>query len=319
MTRYLWTDAFAVCNALGRGDKDAAERLIHEVHWTLGRHREDDSRTGWISGLSEEEGSRRPTAGGLRIGKPLPERREDQRFDEELEWERDGQYFHYLTKWMHALDQAGHVEEARELARAAHRAFLRDGRMVWKMSIDLSRPLVPSMGHHDPLDGFVTCAQLRLHDEEADFRALVDPEELATPDALGIGGLLVDAYRLQQVVQGADLLIEQLLDAAHTGLVAHLRRRERPEHRLAFRELGLAIGLSAVGKMRAEARSESVGVRAALEQLARHEGVRSEIVGYWAHPAHRTTQLYREHFAINDTMLDTARSPDSFLVLRSRI
>jgi hypothetical protein len=28
------------------------------------------------------------------------------------------------------------------------------------MSIDLSRPQVPSMGQHDPLDGYVTCAQL---------------------------------------------------------------------------------------------------------------------------------------------------------------
>ena len=27
-------------------------------------------------------------------------------FDERLEWDRDGQYFHYLTKWMHALCQA---------------------------------------------------------------------------------------------------------------------------------------------------------------------------------------------------------------------
>ena len=33
--------------------------------------------------------------------------------------------------------------------------------MYWKMSIDLSRPLVPSMGHHDPLDGLITCHELR--------------------------------------------------------------------------------------------------------------------------------------------------------------
>jgi hypothetical protein len=29
------------------------------------------------------------------------------------------------------------------------------------MSVDLSRPLVPSMGQHDALDGFITCTQLR--------------------------------------------------------------------------------------------------------------------------------------------------------------
>jgi hypothetical protein len=32
--------------------------------------------------------------------------------------------------------------------------------MVWKMSTDLSRPLVASMGQHDPLDGLITCVQL---------------------------------------------------------------------------------------------------------------------------------------------------------------
>ncbi|MEM2352169.1 MAG: hypothetical protein QXT26_07155, partial [Thermoproteota archaeon] len=65
--RYLWTDSFAVCNFL-----DLYRRKCNIRY--LGRHREDDSRRGWISGLSEEEGWRHPTLGGLRIGKPLPER-----------------------------------------------------------------------------------------------------------------------------------------------------------------------------------------------------------------------------------------------------
>ena len=61
--RYLWTDSFAVCNFLelyGRtGDgvyRDLALRLVDQVHYTLGRHREDDLRKGWISGLDEKEG-----------------------------------------------------------------------------------------------------------------------------------------------------------------------------------------------------------------------------------------------------------------------
>ena len=87
--------------------------------------------TGWISGLSETEGAKHPTSGGLRIGKPLPERRPEEPFDERLEWERDGQYFHYLTKWMHALDRATRATGqplfaawARELVQAAHRGFV---------------------------------------------------------------------------------------------------------------------------------------------------------------------------------------------------
>ena len=63
--RYLWTDAFAVCNFLElhrqTGDEEfrhLALRLVDQVHHVLGRHREDDKRSGWISGLSEEEALR---------------------------------------------------------------------------------------------------------------------------------------------------------------------------------------------------------------------------------------------------------------------
>ncbi len=91
--RYLWTDAFAVCNLLGlyhgRGDeryRELALRTVEQVHLILGRHREDDPRRGWLSGLSEEEGLRHPTIGGLRIGKRLPERRPGEPLDEALEW-----------------------------------------------------------------------------------------------------------------------------------------------------------------------------------------------------------------------------------------
>jgi hypothetical protein len=114
--RYLWTDAFAVCNFLGlkrrTGDaiyREFALRLVDQVHHVLGRHRADDSGTGWISGLGEEEGERHPTRGGLRIGKVLTERRPDEPMNERLEWDRDGQYFHYLTRWMHALACVGRV------------------------------------------------------------------------------------------------------------------------------------------------------------------------------------------------------------------
>ncbi len=84
--------------------------------------------------------------------------------------------------------------------------------MYWKLSIDLSRPLVASMGQHDPLDGFVTCAAARgdgtrarhragprSRSATADFAAMIEPGELATADPLGLGGLLVDACRVAQL------------------------------------------------------------------------------------------------------------------------
>lgn len=73
-TRYLWTDAFAVCNflELEQRTSDAtyrrlALRLVDQVHHVLGRHRADAPREGWISGLGDD-----PTKGGLRIGACSP-------------------------------------------------------------------------------------------------------------------------------------------------------------------------------------------------------------------------------------------------------
>jgi len=70
--RYLWTDAFAVCNFLelyiqtrDEKYKGFALRLVDQVHNILGRHRDDDPRTGWISGLDEQEGRMHPTKGGF--------------------------------------------------------------------------------------------------------------------------------------------------------------------------------------------------------------------------------------------------------------
>jgi len=232
--RYLWTDAFAVCNYLQLycqiGEKkflDLALRLIDQVHQSLGKHRKDSVRSGWISGLNEEQAKQHPTQGGLRIGKQLNERQPGESVDETLEWNRDGQYFHYLTKWMHALNRVSQVTSkgiynqwALELAKVASAAFTyvpsTGGvkRMVWKMSIDLSRPLVNSMGQHDPLDGLITYQQLEttakyfpemlsepsLKKEINEMVAMCAGRNWSTEDTLGIGGLLTDAYKLVQLI-----------------------------------------------------------------------------------------------------------------------
>ncbi len=338
--RYLWTDAFAVCNWLALGENELALRLIDQVHHTLGRYRGDDQRRGWLSGLDERAGEAHPTRGGLRIGKDLPERGPGDPFDEQLEWDRDGQYFHYLTKWMHALDQTTrHTGQplfnvwARDLASVAHRAFIYapaagGKRMYWKMSVDLSRPLVASMGHHDPLDGYITCVQLeatayrfpesaapRVVEQADDFAAML-PRDLATPDPLGLGGLLADAYRVDQLTrQGAfsgEDLLKRLLSAAATGLRHYARsgELERPaEYRLAFRELGLAIGLAAVPMLH-----ENGGGEPAAE-LRTFLPMRDEIESFWLHAPHRQTAPWRDHRNINDVMLATSLIPRGYLEL----
>lgn len=329
--RYLWTDAFAVCNfwGLARAGRAAraralALRLIDRVHRVLGRHRPDDVRRGWISGLGDDQGELHPTVGGLRIGKTLPERGALEPWDPELEWERDGQYFHYLTKWMHALDQTARWTReprynlwARELARTAYDAFSRGGRLAWKMSIDLSRPLVDATGQHDALDGFVTCLQLRataaelgrgseepvLEREAAALESMIEPDALPTADPLGIGGLLFDAGRVLQLrAAGAsiDVALPALLIAASIdGLRGYLRRAEleRPAAaRLAFRELGLGIGLRAV---------EHAGTPALVPYLS----LADEIESFWRDERHRSTPLWAAHRDINEVMLATSLVP----------
>jgi hypothetical protein len=354
--RYLWTDAFAVCNWIGLGEAtgegrhlDLALRLVDQVHRVLGRHRPDDSRRGWISGLPEAEGELHPTRGGLRIGKPLPERPAGERYDARLEWDRDGQYFHYLTKWMHALAQvagassdAQYLTWARELAAAAHAAFvLADEpggpRMVWKTSIDLSRPLVPSMGQHDPLDGYVTALELEAaaRDREIDpeapdllpeirsFAVLVRGTNPRTADPLGIGGLLTDAHRMTQLVRRGVLadgaLVATLLEAAEAGLARYAASGEwrgPADARLGFRELGLAIGLSAVERMQRERERDEERIDERLADLSRYAPLGSSIESFWLDPGSRRAATWTAHADISDVMLATRLAPEGYLVLR---
>jgi len=282
--RYLWTDAYAVCAWLALGEQARALALVDEVHHTLGKQGGQ-----WLDDASEAH----PTRGGLRIGKPLPERAPGEPLDQALEWDRDGQYFHYLTRWMHALHQVFRATSderyemwARELAQAAERGFVKGGRMVWKMSVDLSRPLVPSMGQHDPLDGFVTCAEIGA--PKGAYEEMVAGIDLATTDPLGIGGLLEDALRMERL----KLDNGGVLAAARDGL----RRLRRTE--LAFRELGLAIGLHAAERLASRALQEFVPLA-------------GEIEAFWLKRI--GDDLWREHEDINDVMLATSLAPQGWL------
>jgi len=341
--RYLWTDAFAVCNYLSllrrtgaAKYRDLAVLLVERVHHVLGRYRDDDPRRGWISGLAESEGERHPTAGGLRIGKRLRERGPDDPYDAQLEWDRDGQYYHYLVRWMHSLGRMGVVlEEPRyaawavELAEAAHGAFTYDPggggpkRMVWKMSTDLSRALVPSEGAHDPLDGLVTACALRatmpssmLPEPELDrlieeLVGMCTGRRWATDDPLGAGGLLMDARWMAALRQadwpeGARLsrsLLPRLWGDALVSVEALARGYPfdaPPEARLAFRELGLAIGLH--------------GLESPVD-IARFTPLASGIVSFWLAPAARAGASWTAHEDINAVMLATALVPDEHLSL----
>jgi len=360
--RYLWTDAFAVCNYLElyrqtreEEFKDLALRLVDQVHQVLGRYRPDDVRNGWISGLGEGEGSKHPTIGGLRIGKPLPERRIGEPYDEQLEWDRDGQYYHYLTKWMQALNQISRATGdgrynrwALEMARTAQARFVIlspsgiGNRMVWKMSTDLSFPLLPSMGHHDPLDGLITYAQLRetrekdpekspdldLKTELAEMVLLCQNLDWKTDDPLGLGGLMSDAYRAAQLsLTGQDLppdLPLTLLEATLWGL-ASLARKNPFDHpadfRLAFRELGMSIGFRAIEKLEEwiknhpEQMKTGALLRTRIEPLCPFGSFREQIESFWLDRRNRAVRSWTDYREINMVMLATSLAPDGYFTL----
>ncbi|MBJ6724045.1 hypothetical protein JFN93_04925 [Geomonas sp. Red875] len=356
--RYLWTDAFAVCNFLELFRVTAnpffleeALRLVDQVHQTLGRHRDDDTRTGWISGLKDEEAERHPTRGGLRIGKELSERRGDERPDERKEWDRDGQYYHYLTKWMHALRRVAaatgderYTRWGVELAETVHARFCYDPewggarRIYWKMSIDLSRPLVPSMGMHDPLDGLVSYCELQeaarsygldlLKPEAAELVAICRGQRWETDDPLGIGGLLWDAGRIiQLMIKGAfpePGFLDRVLQAAIAGLEMFEEAgmlRHPAVFRLPFRELGLGIGLKGLPALldrtaeHPDLFDRNGLVAARLNALLGFLPMAERIDDFWMDGTNSRARTWSDHREINMVMLATSLAPETFLLV----
>jgi hypothetical protein len=204
------------------------------------------------------------------------------------------------------------------------------------MSTDLSRPLVASTGQHDPLDGYVTCVQLRataamlepgqpagpgLDEAIADFAAMIEGRELTTADPLGLGGLLADAARVEQLTKQAATvsthLLEGLLTAAFEGLSHYARLGElrRPaSQRLAFRELGLAIGLSAIDLIGVSGGGGSE-LQRWTERFEPYRALAAGIRSFWLDSGHRTAPTWPEHRDINEVMLATSLAPEGFVVL----
>lgn len=360
--RYLWTDAFAVFNYLElfRQTKnqhylELALALITQVHNVLGRHRSDDLRSGWISGFKEASGRHHPTAGGLRIGKSLNERKANEALDAELEWERDGQYFHYLSKWMLALDCAfrftnkeNYYAWAVELAKTAYAKFVCvnseecNGQMYWKMSIDLTYPLVEAMGQHDPLDGLIAYLQLQTELSESKDRSkttdldseikglsvMCEGSSWATSDTLGIGGLLTNACTLTRLIanrkcKAYEALLLRILADIELGLnhFAQAGILQQPAiYRLAFRELGLSIGLHALELMKnlVEKNNQNftgkIEIKYKLDRLLSYKLLADQIEKYWLLEENQQAKSWIDHYNINSVMLVTSLAPRTFLM-----
>jgi len=250
--RYLWTDAFGVCNYITlfceTGEQkylDQADALIRDVHNTLGKNRKLTARLG----PSTDD---HPLRGGLRIGKEHEEGHPD----------GDGQYYHYLTKWMFALNKMSlarnnklYNDWAIELAESIHDKFvIKQGsgrpRMFWKMSIDLSHPHVPSEGNLDPYDGYITYRLLRevtgdntiLERQISELEIMVQSKykQYQSDDPLDLGESLWITHWYPEE-EWAKLMstraIKSLDRLYQTGYFNAPRK-----YRLGFREFGTTIG-----------------------------------------------------------------------------
>jgi hypothetical protein len=210
------------------------------------------------------------------------------------------------------------------------------------MSIDLSYPLVPSMGHHDPLDGLITYSQLQataakdsekstrldLRVEITDLAKICEGKSWVTDDPLGIGGLLGDAHKVAQLIingyfEKTDLL-EILLDSSLPGLESYVRKNPLnlpADYRLAFRELGLSIGLRAVERLwrfveeKPGFFSRKLPLLPRIEKLMQYKSFRERIEMFWLENPNQEAASWMVHRDINMVMLATSLAPDGYLTL----
>jgi hypothetical protein len=92
-----------------------------------------------------------------------------------------------------------------------------------------------------------------------------------------------------------------------------------PDFRLAFRELGLAIGLKGVEKLHhaIEDHPDLFGADSSLqvqaEALQPYQEPGETITGFWAEDRNQTAGSWTEHREINMVMLATSLAPEGFL------
>ncbi|CAP91314.1 Pc13g02450, partial [Penicillium rubens Wisconsin 54-1255] len=275
--RYLWTDAFGVVNFLTmhqeykRTGNDTtgddrylvlAGRLIETVHDVLGKTRDGRSR---LRGATDEN----PLSGGLRIGKT------DARGPD-----GDGQYHHYLTVWMFALNRMAKASgdlkynrQAIELAKAIHPRFFVDRaaarpRMIWKMSMDLSEPLVKSEGNLDPIDGFVVFRLLQdtameagdgafLAEEIDDYRRTMERkgEHFVSSDPLDLGMTLWTAHWFSGRERWAADLAGKCFEQIYNLFEINQYLERNIKFRLAFREFGTCMGIQCQSEVKEKERT----------------------------------------------------------------
>jgi hypothetical protein len=184
------------------------------------------------------------------------------------------------------------------------------------------------MGQHDALDALITFRELRLAGRMFSDSGLADLDEAiedassmirsnywVTDDPLGAGSLLVDAWRTAAIDESDDDLLRHIAAAAAVSLqeVGTMDPSAPATHRLAFRELGLSIGLHAAELLPTPNVSGALADQ--FEVLRGYAPLGRRIEAFWSDPANRDNALWAEHEDINSVMLATSLAPGGFLQL----
>lgn len=297
--RYLWTDAFGVLNYISisqlyesRGDpqqaakyKRAADTLVSVVHECLGSPRSKKLE----DAMTKDDSS--PTGHvGLRIGKVHSRKVTDYGMS------YDGQYWHYVDKWLLALARSGHVSEGIQIAKSCFPYFFDDGGdgsgwaggIRWKLNVDASAPpsLQRARASDDTLVALIVFSILEAHRAPSDSSlkdeikllkvALQGYRPRVTDDPLGWGlEAMYDQYVKGQPRQAALKSLQS--SALHPS---HLS--------LPFRLYGAMIGARIAG--------ESVVAPQVVDQLVELS---------MKHEARAAASGMEEHSSINRVMLAT--------------
>ena len=137
-----------------------------------------------------------------------------------------------------------------------------------------------------------------------------------------------DAYKIVQLIINGSFketgLLKDLLESSLPGLEAYTRDQSwklPADYRLAFRELGMAIGLNAVERIekllgeRPELFAKNHPVYSLMKNFTRYAGLSGTIEKFWLGSQNRKAQTWTEHLDINSVMLATSLAPDGYLEL----
>jgi len=139
---------------------------------------------------------------------------------------------------------------------------------------------------------------------------------------------LSDACRLIQLIVNSginfDNLLINLLESSSRGLEFFMQSdslKFPPDYRLAFRELGLAIGIHGIEIMQEIAGRKSSMLSYPqrtgdlLTSLLSHTSLAETLENFWLNPEHQEATTWREHLNINSVMLATSLIPEGFLLI----